>query len=106
MNIVKLIDKYIPMTEATYYVLLALVEPKHGYGVMKYVDEISNSRIRMAPGTLYGVLGKMESEGIITILQQEKRKKVYGLTKDGRLLIASEIIRLEELYNNGQRIFK
>ncbi len=106
MNIIKLIEKYIPMTEATYYILLSLVEPRHGYGIIKYVDAQSNGRIKMPPGTLYGVLSKMASEEIIEIVSQDSRKKVYTLTKNGRLLVANEIIRLEELYTNGQRIFK
>ena len=45
-----------PMTEATYYILLALMKPGHGYGMMQRIKELSGGRIEMGPGTLYGVL--------------------------------------------------
>ena len=55
-----------PMTEATYYILLALMKPGHGYGMMQRIKELSGGRIEMGPGTLYGVLTRMNKEGLIT----------------------------------------
>ena len=49
-----------PMTEAMYYILLALLEPGHGYGMMQRIREISHGRMEMGPGTLYGVLNRMK----------------------------------------------
>ena len=46
--------KYLPFTEATAYIPLALVEPLHGYAVMQRVDEMSQGTVKVGPGTLYG----------------------------------------------------
>lgn len=53
-----LIKKYIPMTETTYYTLLSLKESRHGYGIMQFVSELTEDRIRMGTGTLYTMLGE------------------------------------------------
>jgi DNA-binding PadR family transcriptional regulator len=45
-----------PMTEAMYYILLALLKPSHGYGIMQRIRELSGGRLVLGPGTLYGVL--------------------------------------------------
>ncbi len=45
-------NKYLPLTEATYYIMLSLVEPLHGYGVMQKVNEISQGTVSVGPGTL------------------------------------------------------
>ena len=47
-------QKYIPLTEATYYILLSLVKPLHGYGIMQMVEEMTNGEVKLGPGTLYG----------------------------------------------------
>lgn len=60
-----------PMTEATYYILLALMKPGHGYGMMQRIKELSGGRIEMGPGTLYGVLTRMNKEGLITLTSEE-----------------------------------
>ena len=44
------------LTEAVYYILLSLVEPKHGYGIMQNVEMLSGGRVRLAAGTLYGIV--------------------------------------------------
>ena len=62
-----------PMTEAMYYILLALLEPGHGYGMMQRIREISHGRMEMGPGTLYGVLNRMKKEGWITLEEQDAR---------------------------------
>ena len=54
-----------PMTEATYYILLALMKPGHGYGMMQRIKELSGGRIEMGPGTLYGVLTRMNKDCLL-----------------------------------------
>lgn len=51
-------DKNLPLTETTYYVLLALLEPAHGYLIMQKVEELSNQQVKIAAGTLYGAVEK------------------------------------------------
>lgn len=95
------------LTEAVYYILLALNTPMHGYGIMQFVKEISNGRVNLGPGTLYGAISTMLSKGWIKALEQESdsRKKEYEVTDLGRSVVLDEIKRLEELLDNGKRIF-
>lgn len=48
------IDRYRPLTETTYYTLLALAEPLHGYAIMQKVESMGKGSVRIGPGTLYG----------------------------------------------------
>lgn len=97
----KVLKKYVPMTETAFYILLSLTEPRHGYGIVKHVEEISNSRIRLGSGTVYGTLTKMQKDGIITVFADEERKTVYEVTEIGKKLITAEIDRLKELHQNA-----
>lgn len=103
MGIQGLLQKYLPMTEATYYVLLSLSKPRHGYAIMQHVEQMSQGRLKLGPGTLYGILSKMESEQIIQMIGAEEKRKTYELTQVGRQLVEAEIERLQELYENGRQ---
>ena len=96
----------IVLTEATYYILLALFSPRHGYGIMQEVEEMSNGRVKLAAGTLYGVLSNMMDKGWIILLPVEdgSRKKNYQITDSGLKVLKDEIERLRELVTNGDRI--
>lgn len=94
-------DKYLPLTEATYYILLSLVEPLHGYGVMQKVDILSDSVVSIGPGTLYGAFTTLEKEGLISMVKEENRRKSYELTGKGRRVLAGQIRRLEVMTRNG-----
>ncbi|GMQ60645.1 helix-turn-helix transcriptional regulator [Vallitalea sediminicola] len=98
------IKKFSPLTEATYYILLALVEPLHGYGIIKKVEEMSNGRVRLAAGTLYGAIKTLLENDLIILIgedKENKRRKLYQMTEDGRILMNYEIKRLQEMVNNG-----
>ena len=101
MDFEKVLKKYVPMTETAFYILLSLTIPRHGYGIVKHVEEISGSRIRLGSGTVYGTLTKMQKDGIITVFSDEERKTVYEVTEIGKKLMAAEIRRLKELYQNA-----
>lgn len=94
------------LTEAVYYILLALHTPMHGYGIMQFVKEISKERVNLGPGTLYGAINTMLGKGWILALENERdsRKKEYVITEEGRRIVLDEIKRLEELINNGKEI--
>ena len=94
------------LTEAVYYILLALHKPMHGYGIMQFAKEISNGRVNLGPGTLYGAISTMLSKDWIRALEQEldSRKKEYEITDLGRSIVLDEIKRIEELLDNGKRI--
>lgn len=96
-----IIEKYLPLTEATYYIMLTLVEPLHGYGVMQKVEEISQGTVKIGPGTLYGAFTTLEKEGLIIKVKEEERRKSYTLTLKGRSVLSIQIKRLELMSMNG-----
>lgn len=101
-------NETLALTETTYYTLLALYTPQHGYGIMQQVEELSKGRIRLAAGTLYGALNTMCEKGWIENLPVEagSRKKEYKLTERGLSILQNEIRRLRELLENGEKILK
>lgn len=96
------------LTEAVYYILLALYKPMHGYGIMQYVSEISNGRVTLGAGTLYGAINTMLEKKWIQAIQSENsgRKKEYQITDLGKEIISGEILRLKELLKNGKEIVR
>ena len=82
-----------PMTEATYYILLALMKPGHGYGMMQRIKELSGGRIEMGPG--------MNREGLITLTSEEGRRKNYAITEEGKKALHLEYSRLKQLVSDG-----
>lgn len=91
-----------PMTEAMYYILLALLRPGHGYGMMQRIRELSGGRLVMGPGTLYGVLKRMNREGLIRLTGEEGRRKNYAITDAGREALRREYDRLKQLVADGK----
>jgi DNA-binding PadR family transcriptional regulator len=86
-----------PMTEAMYYVLLALMRPNHGYQLMHAIAEASNGRVNMGPGTLYGVLTRMQKDGLISLAEDDGRRKTYKITLEGEHALRVEFERLKAL---------
>ena len=94
------------LTEAVYYILLSLYKPLHGYGIMQNVKELSNDRVNLGAGTLYGAINTLLEKKWIKSIAGEKdsRKKEYEITALGKSIVSSEISRLEELIANGRKI--
>ena len=97
-------NKYLPLTESTYYIMLTLVEPLHGYAVMQKVEAISKGTVKVGPGTLYGAFTSLEKEGLIVKVKEENRRKSYVLTLKGKKVLTNQIKRLEIMTQNGQSI--
>ena len=96
------------LTEATYYILLSLVSPRHGYGIMQLTEALSGGRVHLAAGTLYGALNALSAKGWIIQLpaEDDSRRKEYCLTEKGLQVLKSEVARLRELADNGDRILR
>ena len=96
------------LTESTYYILLSLVTPQHGYGIMQKTEQMSHGRVRLAAGTLYGALNALCEKGWIVPLPiaEDSRKKEYCLTKTGLAVLQNELLRLKELVQNGDELIK
>nr|MBR4280359.1 PadR family transcriptional regulator [Clostridia bacterium] len=91
------------LTEAVYYILLSLMQPLHGYGIMQNVEKLSGGRLHMAAGTLYGAISSMLEKGWIVAhgAAEDSRKKEYVITDAGEAVLRGEYRRLRELVDNG-----
>jgi DNA-binding PadR family transcriptional regulator len=84
-----------PMTGQAFFVLCALADgPRHGYGIVGEVVELSRGRVRLKIGSLYGVLDRLATEGLIEADREEahdgRPHRYYRLTRDGRRALAEE----------------
>jgi len=103
------IKKYSPLTETTFYILISLLRPLHGYGVMQKVERLSSGRIKLGPGTLYGALGNLLEAKMIELESGNEinnRRKVYRIRDLGINMIEYEIKRLEEMLKNGKDLIR
>jgi DNA-binding PadR family transcriptional regulator len=95
-----LLDELSPLTETSFYILLSLYQPLHGYGIMQQVEKMSDGRVLLGAGTLYGALSKLEKLGAIFYCGEDPenpRRKIYQISADGKRLIESETERIEKL---------
>lgn len=97
-------EQFRNLTEPMYYILLALKEERHGYEIMQMIDEFTNGRVQVGPGTLYNLLSRFQSEGIIRLLSDDGRRKTYKLTKDGEQVLDEELRRLKKMVIDGENI--
>lgn len=102
----KLLKKYCPMTETIFYTLLALLTPNHGYGIMKFVRELTNEHVKMGTGTLYTMLGRLVEDQMITVVNEEEGKKTYQITEEGKAILMMEVKRLRQQCENGEKILE
>ena len=96
-----------PLTESLYYILLSVTKPNYGYGIMENIKVLTNGRINMGAGTLYGAINILLDKGYIALYSEElesRKKKEYIITTLGKSVLANEIIRLEELVKNGKKV--
>lgn len=98
----KLFQDFLPLSESSYYILLTLIKPLHGYGMMQEIEQLSNGTVSIGPGTLYGALSTMEKSKLIEMVREEGRRKEYLLTGKGALVLLEHIRRLETMLNNGK----
>jgi DNA-binding PadR family transcriptional regulator len=106
-EVVVLAEKQMVMTEAFYYILLSLNTPNHGYGIIQNTIELTDGRLELGAGTLYGAINTLLDRGWIRLYSEDKqsrKKKQYLITEQGVLALEQEIERLEELLENGRRV--
>lgn len=97
------LEKYLPLTETTYYILLSLLEPGHGYAVMQKAEKLSGGRVRIAAGTMYGALDNLlRQKLIVSVPSSDPRRKMYRITAEGTRVLQLESQRLKhmiDIYN-------
>jgi len=99
-------EQFQTLTEPMYYILLALMNESCGVDIMGRVKEISKGRVLIGPGTLYAMLQKFESQGIVKITKQEGRQKWYIATEKGRSMLEEEIDRLVIMLKDAKETIK
>ncbi len=93
------------LTEVAFYILLSLYEPRHGYGIMQFVEEITDGRLKMGAGTLYGALNILQEKRWIALYKNTAgRKKEYLITEDGKAAAEKERARLKQLVITADEI--
>ena len=98
-------EKNTPLTEALFYILLAVRNPNHGYGIIQEVEELTDGRVVLGAGTLYGAIQSLVKKGWIRIYSQDtdsRKKKEYLITEEGQSVFKEEKLRLEELLKNAE----
>ena len=95
---------YVPMTETGFYILFCLQKPNHGYGVVQMTEKLTDGEIRLAPGTMYGSLSKMEKDGLIRFVSEEDKRKIYQITELGTEVLQLELKRIQRLYRTSQEV--
>ena len=100
----KRILKVSPLTESSFYILLSLQNPLHGYGIIKKVERLTNNRLKLTAGTVYGAINTLLKNKLIELTDERngiRGKKYYRATVLGKKRIYHEIDRLREMINNG-----
>lgn len=96
-----------PLTEPVLLILMSLADqPRHGYALMKDIEELSGGRVRVSTGTLYGALRRLLDDGCIERYAQEdtsREKQAYRLTRAGLKALRTELERMKQLTRAGAR---
>lgn len=98
-----------PLTESYFYILLCLYDrPRHGYGIMQKVAAISDGNVKIGSGTMYGAVSNMLKKGWVIEIEsddpEDKRKRLYQLTQEGRTVLNEEISRLRLLVDYADKV--
>lgn len=94
-------DASAPLSEPVLLILLSLAEqPRHGYAILKDVEEMSDGRVVLSTGTLYGALGRLLDDRWIERfeeLEASRDRQAYRLTPKGKTILQAEVARLRQL---------
>ena len=93
------------LTEVTFFILLSLYTPKHGYAIMQFIENETKGRLILGAGTLYGALHTLQEKGwIMPCGSSDGRKKEYVITEEGKAVAQTELERLRSLVSTAERI--
>lgn len=99
------------ITDSAYYILIALVQPQHGYAIMKQIEELTTAGggepFKLGPATLYTTLTKLQEQKLITevddIAQSDERRKPYLITDKGRQILKQEVEKRSLMVELGRQ---
>lgn len=87
-----------------FYILFALREERHGYGVMQHVSALTSGRIELGAGTVYSTLRRLERDRLIVATTEIDRRKNYVITERGVTVLTNEARRIAKLYQLGKEL--
>ena len=76
----------------------------HGYGLMQRIRDLTGGRVTMGPGTLYGLITKLQKIGYIELDREDDRRKTYLITEKGKRALLDEYRRLKQLVEDGKEL--
>jgi DNA-binding PadR family transcriptional regulator len=96
-----MVDRSLLMSEQTYFALVALLDgPLHGYGIIKRTADLTQGRIHLAVGTLYGALDRLTENGMVVVDREEvvsgRPRRYFRLTEDGTRAVMAEALRMQQ----------
>lgn len=94
------------LPDAAVHVMLALVQPRHGYAVMQFLEQESGGAISLGPASLYTTLKKLSSAELIQELSGEDSRRVYHLTPAGREVLIRNIERRRQLISMADHLLE
>ena len=94
------------LTETVTYILLRLHRPAHGYALMKDIAQMTDGRVKLGAGSLYGALDTLQKKRWIRALDEhpQDRRIEYIITDTGKKFFEKELLRLQELLKNAEKI--
>jgi DNA-binding PadR family transcriptional regulator len=103
-------EEFLPLTPAMFHILLALADKeRHGYHIMREVDERTEGNVKLGPGTLYGSIKRMMADGLVEELEErpdpeldDERRRYYRLTDFGFRVASAEAQRLEQMVRSAR----
>lgn len=94
------------LTDTMYFIMLALLNPQHGYAIMKEISEVSHGHFEIGPASMYTTLKKLTKLHFLEMLETKDRKKVYQLTPLGKEKLQQEVARRKKFYQVGETALK
>jgi DNA-binding PadR family transcriptional regulator len=94
------------LTDTYYYILLSLMEPKHGYLIMKAVERISKNTFSIGPASLYTSIKKLLDAELIKLVEESAQKKIYIITEKGVQFLKNDVEKKREMVEAAEKIFK
>lgn len=89
------------LTDSMYLILLALLKPQHGYAIMKEISVLTQGRYEIGPASMYTTLKKLTKAGLLEMVENSDRKKIYQLTEMGQEKLKEEVLRRKKFYEAG-----
>lgn len=97
-------NKLLPLTETTFYILLSLRQPGHGYQIMQTVEELSGGSVRIAAGTMYGALENLSKQKLIeAVPNDDPRRKTYQITPYGSEVLELDMSRMKLMIKAAEK---